>query len=624
MDPFLEIERAVRTALATYSNVHRGSGHFARASTHLYEQAKTIVLAHLGKDAKRHVVIFASPRRTAKLLGQLPAGSHQVVSSAALGLPLGLCALVVERRALPAGTPVETGGGTARLVSKGRVQWAHGADRFEAGTPAITNAIALARGLQLVEHLGPDVFRGEESSPAAGGEPATQGDEWSGLSGRELLGKLRASLLGQGALVPTAGGEQPYVNLDNAASTPTFEPVWNAVHRAWRLSAPDRRVLIERARSICADAVGAPLDHYDLLFTANTTEAINLVADSVAGEPCDDVEPVVVGSYLEHNSNELPWWRVGKHPLLRLPVDADGSVDLATLELVLREHNQARVHGARRIALIAVSGASNVLGVYPPLAEICRLAHQHGARVLVDGAQLVAHRPVTAEVSGIDYLAFSGHKVYAPFGTGVLVARKGLLGFSASEMAAIRASGEENVGGIAALAKALELLLRIGYDVIREDEELLTRRALQGLAVFPSVKVLGTKDPGSPRFAHKGGIVAFTVDRSFPSRVARELAERRGVGIRSGCHCAHLLVKHMLHVPAWAQRLQHIMLTVAPSMSLPGVLRISLGLQNTVEDVDAFLQTLTQITKRTRYPSGHAQMKDFERRVGEAVFSVLA
>jgi selenocysteine lyase/cysteine desulfurase len=621
MNPFVEIERAVETALATYSNVHRGSGHHARVSTHLYEQAKAIVLACLGLDAKRHVVVFASPRRAAKLTLGLPSGSHHIVSSETLGLPLGLRALAVERRALPAGPPVETGGGTARLVSPGRVQWAHGADRFEAGTPAVTNAIALARALQLVSHHGPEVFRA--ALPAAAAQPDAQIDDWPGLAGKELLGKLRASLLGKGSMVPTSEGDQPYVNLDNAASTPTFEPIWNAVRRAWRLSKDAQRALIERSRLTCARAVGASLDSYELLFTANTTEAINLVADSLAGQSSPGVEPVVVGTYLEHNSNDLPWWRVGKSPLLRLPVDSDGNIDLAALEALLREHNQTPARGAGRIVLVAVSGASNVLGVYPPLAEICRVAHRYGARVLVDGAQLVAHREVAVEDCGIDYLVFSGHKVYAPFGTGVLLARKGLLGFSPSEMAASVSSGEENVGGIAALAKALELLLRIGFDVIRAEEETLTRQTLQGLAALPSVQVLGTKDIGSPLFANKGGIVAFTVNRFIPSRVARELAERRGVGVRYGCHCAHLLVKRMLRVPGWAQRLQHIMLTVASGMSLPGVLRVSFGLQNTALDVDAFLGTLAQITKRSRYPRAHAQMTAFERKAGEAVFPAL-
>ncbi len=131
---------------------------------------------------------------------------------------------------------------------------------------------------------------------------------------------------------------------------------------------------------------------------------------------------------------------------------------------------------------MAVSGASNVLGVFNDLAEISRIAHRYGARLLVDAAQLVAHRKVEMAACGIDYLAFSAHKVYAPFGTGVLLVRKGLLTFSPAEMERIRSSGEENAGGIAALGKALVLLQRIGLDVIQEEEQALTGRALRGLA----------------------------------------------------------------------------------------------------------------------------------------------
>ncbi len=145
---------------------------------------------------------------------------------------------------------------------------------------------------------------------------------------------------------------------------------------------------------------------------------------------------------------------------------------------------------------MAVSGASNVLGTCNDLAEISRIVHRYGARLLVDAAQLVAHRKVEMAGCGIDYLAFSAHKVYAPFGTGVLVARKGLLNFSPAELALIHSSGEENVGGIAALGKALVLLQRIGLDVIQEEEQALTGRALRGLAQDSGPQGLRDQGPG--------------------------------------------------------------------------------------------------------------------------------
>ncbi len=142
-----ELKRGVQAALETYSNVHRGSGHNSLASTHLYEQARDIVLEYLGLHKNKHVVIFCSPRRAERLTAQLAPMSYRSVSSHDIGLPLGVRALAVERQALPRGIPFQTGGGTARLVSPGWVIWAKAPDRYEAGTPAIVNVIAFAKAL---------------------------------------------------------------------------------------------------------------------------------------------------------------------------------------------------------------------------------------------------------------------------------------------------------------------------------------------------------------------------------------------------------------------------------------------------------------------------------------------
>jgi selenocysteine lyase/cysteine desulfurase len=610
MKPLQEIERAAHAALATYSNVHRGSGHHALVSTRLYEQARNIVLEHLGLDRKEHVVIFCTPRRAARLQALLPADGHRCVASLDIGLPLGIRALAVHRKALPRGVPFETGGGTARLVAPDWVIWSNGPDRFEAGTPAIINVIAFARVLQ-IQSWGQGAF--QNATPAQ--PTADEHDDLDGSSGRELLGKLRQTLIGQGARVPTVDGERPYVNLDNGASTPTFQPIWDAVRRSWQKPTQARPALIEQARSMCADVLGAPLAAYDVIFTSNTTEAINLAAESLgkeSGQETDpDAEPVVLNTFLEHNSNELPWRTTAGLSLIRLPVDAEGFVDLAELEALLNAYNQARLHGRKRIKLVAVSGASNVLGVYNHLAEISQIVHRHGARLLVDAAQWVAHRKVDMEACGIDYLAFSGHKVYAPFGTGVLLARKGLLAFSPAEMDAIRLSGEENVGGIVGLAKALDLLRRIGFDTIQSEEQALTRRALSGLADLPRIKVYGIKDPESPRFLHKGGVIVFAMKGTMPGRVARALAERGGIGVRYGCHCAHLTIKRLLGVPPWAEQIQRLMLSLVPGLSLPGLVRVSFGIQNTEAEVDSLIEVLGAITQKPRTHGIGRQIDDY-------------
>ena len=136
---------------------------------------------------------------------------------------------------------------------------------------------------------------------------------------------------------------------------------------------------------------------------------------------------------------------------------------------------------------------------------------------------------------------------------------------------------------------------RIGLDAIQEEEQALTAHALRGMARIGGVKIYGTKSPESESFNRKGGVIVFDLGRKMPGRVARELAERGGIGVRSGCHCAHLLVKRLVGVPSFLEWLQGLFLTVVPSLSLPGVVRISLGIENTVEDIDTLLHELSDI-----------------------------
>ena len=624
-EAFAELERGVRAALETYANVHRGSGHNSLVSTHLYEQARKIVLEYLGLDKNKCAVIFCSPRRAELLKTQLAPANFRSLSSQEIGLPLGLRALAVPRKALPEGAPFQTGGGTARLVSPGWVIWAKAPDRFEAGTPAIVNVITFAVALRLIRRFGKEAFRDAVTGPTASAKELQAAnilyhDELEQYSGRELLDALRQTLIGRGAVVPTIEGTRPFINLDNAASTPTFAPIWDAVCQTWRRPGEAQQEIIQEVRSICADVLGAPGADYDVIFTSNTTEAINLVADSLRNEAEPGIKTVVLNTFLEHNSNELPWRTIPGVSLIRLPVDAEGFVDLNEMETLLREYNREGLHGQTgasgsvRIKLVAVSGASNVLGTCNDLAEISRIVHRYGARLLVDAAQLVAHRKVEMAGWGIDYLAFSAHKVYAPFGTGVLLARKGLLSFGTAELELIRSSGEENAVGIAALGKALVLLQRIGLDVIQEEEQALTARALAGMAQVPGLKLYGVKDPDSPRFAQKGGVIAFDLGDILPGRVARALAERGGIGVRYGCHCAHLLIKRLVGISPLLERLQGVIVTLLPKVSLPGVVRVSLGIENTAEDVDMLIRVLDSISHQPRAGVKGAveqQMNDF-------------
>jgi selenocysteine lyase/cysteine desulfurase len=629
-EAFTGLECSVQAALETYANVHRGSGHNSLVTTQLYEQARDIVLDYLSLSKDRYTIVFCTPRRAALLKAQLKPQNYHCLSSEDIGLPLGLRALAIDRRALPGGVPFQTGGGTARLVSPRWVIWARSPDKFEAGTPAIINVIAFARALRLMQQFGKAALANAVAEKRTASE-ILYDDDLKNFSGRALLAELQQTLIGRGLRVPTTDGERPFINLDNGASTPTFAPVWNAVRQTWRQPRHIQPAIIHETRSICAEVLGAPLATHDVIFTANTTEAINLVAENLSREIERDIKPVVVNTILEHNSNELPWRTMRGLSHIRLGVDAGGFVNLNELDSLLSSYNQKGEHGKQRIKLIAISGASNVLGVCNDLAEISRIAHRYGSRLLVDAAQLVAHRKVEMERCEIDYLAFSAHKAYAPFGTGMLVSRKGLLHFSSTELELIRSSGEENVGGIAALGKALVILQRIGFDVIQEEEQALTAQALRGLARIAGITVFGINDPDSPSFAHKGGVIVFRLEGMMANRVAAELAERGGIGVRAGCHCAHLLVKRLLHIPWVLEQFQGVILTLFPQLSLPGLTRVSLGLENSAEDVDTLLQVLDKIARqlRTREDNPFAakqtdiqkQMDDFARTAAQKVYA---
>lgn len=598
-EAFAELERAVHVALETYSNVHRGSGHFSIVTTHLYEKAREIVLDFLDLDKNRFVVIFCTPRREQILRALLSPGSFKSISSKEIGLALGVRALAVDRKSLPRGNPFQSGGGTTKLVSGKWVIWAGAPERFEAGTPAVINIIAFAKALLQIKTSGNEVFRNIASKQVSFSE-ILYSEEQDLMSGPDVIDELRKTLIGRNVLVPTADGLSPYINLDNAASTPAFEPVWTAFCQALKQPGKVQHEIVGEVRKICHEVLGASPDEYKVIFTSNTTEAINLAAEGLERELRDQSEPVVLNTLLEHNSNDLPWRTVEGYTHIRMDIDAEGFVDTNKLKAILSAYNKEYKYGAKRIKLVAISGASNVLGSFNDLKEICGIVHQYGARLLVDAAQVIAHRKMDMNETGIDYLAFCAHKVYAPFGSGALIVRKSILNFDPDEIEQIRLSGEENIAGIAALGKALAILSRIGLDMIRQEEQALTRKVLIGMAKIPGLKIFGIKDPDSPRFDKKGGVIPFFLKKKMPYRVARELAEQGGIGIRYGCHCAHLLVKSLLNVPPFLEEFQKIIALLFPKIVFPGVARVSLGIGNTGEDIDELLKKLHEIADSSR------------------------
>lgn len=625
-----KLEKSIIEALKTYSNVHRGSGHKSIASTELFEKARHIVLDYLGLNPRKYLVIFCTPYQ-AELIGNiLRPGSYQILSSLSFGLSIGVRALAVKKGAFPPGAPPMSGGGTARLISTGWVIWNSPPAKFEAGTPAIINVIAFARALQLADKYGEDLFkdlmdqkdlrdqknlRDQKDQDLTARELFDQ-DQLDGFEGNELLKRLRNTRIGLDLRVPTSQGPRSFINLDSSASTPTFDPVWDTFRSALYTDQSSRSRILNEVRKICSEFLDAPATDYEIIFTGNTTEGINLVAGSLACSPAgklavnskeskdgtdaEDPQPLILGTLMEHSSNELPWRTLPEHSLIRIPVDREGFVDSERLKDLLEDYNRKGRYGKQRIRLVAVSAASNVLGTCNNLKEISDIAHRFDAELLVDGAQLVAHRKVEIARNGFDYFVFSAHKIYAPFGCGVLVVRKGLLNFTAQDAEKILASGEENLAGIAALGKSLQILNRIGMELIEKEEQELTAQILSGMQKISGLKLVGITDFDEKMLSQRVGVIPFNLGNMVSFSVGKKLALHHGIGVRVGCHCAHILVKHVLGVKPGLEKFQRIMQTLIPSMSFPGVIRASLGIENTKEDVEAFLSGLKQIASKSR------------------------
>ena len=594
------LRERIKTVLETYANVHRGSGYKSLVTTSLYEKAREIVLDFLHLSSSVYVVIFCTRYRATKITGWLNTKDYRLLTSAEFGLPLGVHALAVRKKALSRKIPFIAGGGTTKLYSKNWIVNAGYPEFYEAGTPAIINCIAFARALKMIEKSGDNIFRLQNETTLSATELFLRND--GSLTGEDLLDHLRETMIGKNTMAPAIDGFKPFVNLDSSASTPAFEEGWLAHSKTLFQPVGIQTEIIAEAGKICAEVLGVPESNYEIIFTSNTTESINFVAECLAEEKFTDIEPVVLITDLEHSSNDLPWRQIHGWQVNRLPVNKQGFWDLTTLEKVMNEYNGQKTNGRKRIKMVAVSGASNVLGSCNNLEETSRIVHKFGALLLVDGAQLVAHREINISKNNIDFFAFSGHKIYAPFGAGVLVMKKGALATDEKKLALFKVSGNENPGGIAALAKSLQLLKQVGYKTIVKHEEMPTRKTLTGLSQINDVRIFGLTDPDSSEFKNKTGVIGFDIKNMAAGSVAKKLSYQAGIGVRFGCHCAHVLIKFLLDFTPSLEQFQRVVVLLVPPLKLQGFTRVSFGIETTENDVDLLLTEIQKIAGRNKTP----------------------
>ncbi|RKN06260.1 aminotransferase class V-fold PLP-dependent enzyme [Streptomyces radicis] len=372
-------------------------------------------------------------------------------------------------------------------------------------------------------------------------------------------------VLGADVLVPLAsGGQIDYAALDCAASAPAARAVWDevaafaphyaGVHRGAGQLSLRATELFERSRAEVAAFLGCrPGDQ--VVFTRSTTDSLNLLAGALP-------EGTRVFAFAsEHHALLLPWRR---HPLTCLPVPRSAAEAVRAVDEALA----ARPAGTP--ALLCVTGASNVTGELWPVRELVAVARRHGARVVLDAAQLAPHRAVDLGELDVDWVAFSGHKLYAPFGSGVLAGRgdwlseaepylagggatrvvtRGSDGRLAVEWARDEArheAGSPNVIGALAVAAACRALAAVGFEAIEAHERRLLGVVREGLASVPGVRELSLFGSGADRVA----VVSFTVAGREAADAARELSERYGIGVRAGMFCAQPLVRELLDAEA--------------------------------------------------------------------------
>jgi len=410
-------------------------------------------------------------------------------------------------------------------------------------------------------------------------------------------------LVGEDQRVPTIGGaERISINLDHAASTPPltlvrdaverFVPWYSSIHRGAGYRSQVASRAYEGARAAVADFVDAAADQVVVL-VRNTTEALNVLAAAMpAGTR-------VLCSSMEHHANLLPW---RAHDLEMMPFADSPEELLATCEAAL-----ARARW-RPFDLLVVTAASNVTGEIWPIRELAALAHAHGARIVVDAAQLAPHRRIGMRELGIDYLALSGHKLYAPYGAGALVARRDALADGVplikgggavqrvtlddvvwSDLPDRFEAGSPNVIGAVALGAACDALSAFGMDALAAHERPLVRRMRDGLRATHGVRLL---DAWADERIDRVGVSTFTVDGLEHRLVAAALAAEHGIAVRSGAFCAHPLVGHLLGLAP------ELAAADVPADRPSGAVRVSMGIGVGEPQIDAFLDAVRSIAER--------------------------
>lgn len=409
---------------------------------------------------------------------------------------------------------------------------------------------------------------------------------------------------------PIMGGmeERPLIYFDHGASThppvrvintlKTFvEKYYANIHRGNHNLSLIATDMFDSVEEVILDFIGGNPEKNIAILTMNTTHALDIAAYIMSG-----VEGITLSTLMEHHSNYLPHKNRGQVELVGL--NPDGSLDMDDLKEKLEK---------LPVKLVAVTGASNVTGFMPDIHEIARLAHEAGARILVDAAQLLAHKKIDVrdddDPEHIDFLAAAGHKAYAPFGSAFLFGPKTLFdsidpyipGGGTVEFITPQTEhwakspdrhqgGTPNIPGAIAMAEAIKFLKEVGMDNIRQHEKELYEYTLKGLEAIEGVTVYGPKDPEKCI-----GVITFNIAGVPNELVAAILNYEAAIATRNGCFCAHPYVQHLGKVQdpegCWENYKK------GDTMFLMGMVRATIGIYNKKEEIDELLRMVKIISK---------------------------
>ena len=425
----------------------------------------------------------------------------------------------------------------------------------------------------------------------------------------------RSLVAGVNTRIPLDNGSYTTaINFDNAATTPpflsvikdvdSFIPWYSSIHRGKGYKSAMSTNLYEEGRQTIKDFVKADHDNDTIVYTKNTTEAINILAYILSQQK--NGKDVVLSTWMEHAANDLPWR--DKFTVDYIETDGFGRLSIDNLEAKLKKYKD-------KVRIVTVTGASNVTGYINDIYTIAAMAHRHGAEIHVDGAQLVPHLSVDMKPFGtdshIDYLSFSAHKMYAPYGSGALIGPKSTFeiglpycqgGSAISLVTHDKIWWEEpphkdeastpNLLGIAALISSIKTLTSLGMDNIFKHERTLLYYAYEKMKSIPGITFYS-----HPEIQESIGVIPFNIEGVHHSLMSAILSYEAGIAVRNGFFCAHPYCERLLGYSA--QDMDEMMRD--PKSIFPGIVRASFGIYNGFNEIDRFIAFLNQVALNKKY-----------------------